>query len=125
MSLRPTPPKKKITDHLASVSDRLVAAMPPQARTVETMTPAKCRLQAAADVLEGLGLTADVHKPFTTVDIEAQADVLDDFNRGAAMLGAVPRGKTVPSHRMWAVIELMAAIETEPADFGRTGPKLA
>ena len=38
-------PKKKITDHIASVSDRLVAAMPPQTRTVETMTPAKYRLQ--------------------------------------------------------------------------------
>ena len=103
-------PKTTIPDHVASVSDRLVAAMPPQARTVETMTPAKYRLQAAADVLEGLGLIEDVHKPFTTGDIEAQAELLDDFNRGAAMLGAVdgaPRGKTVGGHRLWAVTELM------------------
>ena len=84
--------------------------MPPQVRTVETMTSGKCRLQAAADVLEGLGLVEDVHKPFTTDYIEAQANLFDDFSRGAAMRGAVdgaPRGKIVQSHRLWAVTELM------------------
>lgn len=108
-------PKKTIPDYIPkTVAQRITDSLPGPVRAVETLDPAKYRLQEAADVLCALDRLENVHSTFTSADLQKDevTEVLDRVLDKTKLLGLTASGNPckadgIAKRRKWGLKTIM------------------